>query len=457
MAKKHQKIVGMEIEVFKRLIEEKEIDMRPTRLIPVNTRQSVVEEQQTSVLLSAMRLIKEFREDLLSEIKMKKNGTHLFYTELNFFGDKKNRPDGLIIHVVSKKIVDAALVEVKINGKEIEQDQIERYIEVAKTLGIEKVLTVSNQFVPDPSHSPVQNSKVTKNFQLYHFSWSYIQTIAEVLIHKNDHNINDSDQEALMKEIVAYFDHEATGIKGFTQMLPGWKNTLSAFIEKTTITKDSNDVFEAVTSWQQEEKDMALILSKRLGLLVKVPTKVSLQERIQRDIKSLLDNKALYTRLHIERIVSPIRIEANFQDRTVLMSVDVEAPDKTTKGKAGWIRKQMDSCKVRDKDLSIWNEIESDLHINFSIKYFKETYNRKLADIDDVIDYCNAGDKKKEITGYKVVYLKDLGSKFGSRKDFITNIEKMLINFYTGVVQHLSNPPQPTPKVMPVEPISAEG
>ena len=455
MAKKAQKILGMEFDTFKQLIEDKEIEMRPTRLIPVNTRQSVVEEQHTSVLLSAMRLIKEFREDLFSPIKMKKNGTHLFYTELNFFGDKKNRPDGLIVHVVSKKIVDAILIEVKINGKDIDDEQVERYIEVAKNLGIEKILTISNQFVPDPSHSPVKLSKLPKNFQLFHFSWSYVQTIAQVLIHKNDHNIDDTDQEALMREVIAYLDHEATGVKGFTQMLPGWSNTLKAFLQKTTITKDSEDVLQAVTSWQQEEKDMALILSKKLGLLVKVPSNQDIHSRYQRDIKSLLDRRTLSTKLIIDRIVSPIEIEANFNDRTVSMSVNVDAPDKTTRGKAGWIRKQIDNCSKKDSEN--WNDIGQDLHINFGIKYAKETYNRKVVDIDDVIDFCNLGDKKKEITGYKVVYLKDFGGKFGNRKDFITIIEKMLIDYYSGVVQFLSNPPQPAPKVMQAEPISVEG
>ncbi|MBF9018637.1 MULTISPECIES: hypothetical protein [unclassified Oceanispirochaeta] len=429
--------------------------MRPTRLIPVNTRQSVVEEQHTSVLLSAMRLIKEFREDLFSPIKIKKNGTHLYYTELNFFGDKKNRPDGLIVHVVSKNIVDAILIEVKINGKDIEDEQIERYIEVAKNLGIEKILTISNQFVPDPSQSPVKIHKLPKNFQLFHFSWSYIQTIAQVLIHKNDHNIDDTDQEALMREIIAYLDHDATGVQGFTQMLPGWANTVKAFLQKTTITKDSEDVLQAVTSWQQEEKDMALILSKKLGLLVKVPSKQDIHVRYQKDIKNLLDNRILQTRLMIDRIVSPIEIEANFYDRTVSMSVTVESPDKTTRGKAGWIRKQLEICSL--KDSMTWEDIGQDLHINFGIKYAKETFNRKVSDIDDVIDFCNSGDKKKEITGYKVVFLKDLGGRFGSRKDFITIIEKMLIDFYSGIVQYLANPPQPAPKVIQTEPVSIEG
>ena len=116
-----------------------------------------------------MRLIKEFREDLFSSIKIKKNGQHLFYTELTFFDDKKNRPDGLIIHVVSKIIVDAILVEVKINGNELVDDQIERYITVAKELGIEKLLTISNQFVPDPTHSPIKLKKMPNGFKLYHF------------------------------------------------------------------------------------------------------------------------------------------------------------------------------------------------------------------------------------------------------------------------------------------------
>ena len=51
MTKKVPKLIGMNIDVFKKLIEDDEIIIRPTRLLPVSTRNSVVEEQQTSVFI----------------------------------------------------------------------------------------------------------------------------------------------------------------------------------------------------------------------------------------------------------------------------------------------------------------------------------------------------------------------------------------------------------------------
>ena len=276
-----------------------------------------------------------------------------------------------------------------------------------------------------------------------------------MLIHKNNHNIGDTDQEALMREVIAYFDHESTGVKEFTQMSMGWKNTAESISNSITIRKDSDDLLGAVISWQQEEKDIALKLSKTLGLLVKVPSKQDIHERYKKDINTLLEKNILSTKLLLDGIVSPIVIEADFKNRSVSMSVIVNTPDKQVKGKTSWIRNQLEKCK--DKEPEHWQEIEKDLNVNFDIKYTKKTFNCSVNNIEDVIDYCLKVEPQKDITGYTIVYLKSFGNKFQHRKDFITIIEKMILAFYPGIVQFLSNPPKPIPKVMPKEAISIEG
>ena len=100
----------------------------------------------------------------------------------------KKRIDGLILVVRGKKIIDAVIIEVKNKNNELNHQQISNYIEIAKEYKIPKVLTISNQFVNFPTQSPL-TIKTPKYVSLYHFSWSYILTIAHILLIDNDNNM----------------------------------------------------------------------------------------------------------------------------------------------------------------------------------------------------------------------------------------------------------------------------
>ena len=86
--------------------------MRKARLIPVSKFGD--EASLTSVFLSALRLVKEFRENFLSEINMPYSGKIYTYTEVAFPNQpqpEEKRIDGMIILVRGNKIIDAALLE----------------------------------------------------------------------------------------------------------------------------------------------------------------------------------------------------------------------------------------------------------------------------------------------------------------------------------------------------------
>lgn len=308
MAMKTQKIVGMKVSNFQHLAKEKSIVVQPARLIP-----SIIKKEDEkaicSIFLSAVKLIKEFREDIFSDIKLKRNGSHYFFVEPSFF-DIPDRPDGLILHVVSGEIRDAVILEVKIGKNDIDDSQVERYVELAKQLGIKKILTVSNQFVPDPSQSPV-HIKLPKNIELFHFSWSYLLTLAHILLYKNDHNIADEDQVMIMREVVSYMRAPSSGIQGFRQMKQGWKEVVKLIGTDSVPKKDDPNVQNAILSWQQEEKDMALILSQKLGLLVRTSSKQELKTRLESDYKGLCSWKKLKAKFKISNIVSDISVTAD--------------------------------------------------------------------------------------------------------------------------------------------------
>ena len=438
---KIQKIVGMKVDIFQQLLSTNEIKVRPARLIPSPDRKSSFETTLASIFLSSVKLIKEFRDDIFSDLKVKRNGTFYFFTEPTFF-DCKDRPDGLILQVVAGEIRDAVILEIKHKNAEIDDSQIIRYMDLAKTLGISKILTISNQFVPDPSISPVK-VKPHKGIVLYHFSWQYLLTIAHVLLYKNDHNISDEDQVSIMREVVAFWESSDSGVYGFTQMRNGWKEIVKTFTTGSIPKKDDKQVQDAILSWQQEERDLSLILSRKLGLLVKIASAQEIHKRIESDYKTLISKKYLSSRFKVENIVSPIDVIAHFDLRTIEMSVLVEAPEKGIKGQIGWMRRQIEDCEKKAND--IYGNIVDDLRITPNLKYRNEYQPTKICDLENAIDDL----KEKEITSFTVSYIVHLGAKFESSKNFVVMLEKMLIDYYSGIIQYLSNPPKSTPKIVP--------
>jgi len=81
------------------------------------------------------------------------------------------RPDGAIV-VSQGRRTWTALIEVKTGRNELEAEQIEDYIGVAREFGFDAVVTVSNQLSCAPEDHPVQIDRcLTRRVQLYHLSW----------------------------------------------------------------------------------------------------------------------------------------------------------------------------------------------------------------------------------------------------------------------------------------------
>ena len=100
--------------------------------------------------------------------------------------------------------------------------QIESYLNFAKRLGVKTLVTVSNEFVSNSSQSPLK-VKAPKNVNLFHFSWTYLAIKGQLLLFKNESNIKVKDQVEIMEEVLYYIESPASGVKGYTQMKPGWK------------------------------------------------------------------------------------------------------------------------------------------------------------------------------------------------------------------------------------------
>lgn len=442
-----QKIVGMKKSDFDQLInEKKDIFLRPARLIPVYKPGD--EMALTSIFLRSLCLVKEFKDLFFSEIKMSKSGKLFTYTEIVFTQFKDIRIDGLLLEVKSDIIKDAVIFEMKNKSNEIEKTQIEKYLQLAKDLHIPKLVTISNQFVSKPTQFPVP-VKAPKNMSLYHFSWSYLLTIAHILLFENETNITDPDQIEIMKEVVAYLENSISGVCGFTKMKPGWKDVVEKINSGSRLKCSDNSVLDTVISWQQEERDMALILSRKLGLFVNTGSlkyKDNLQLRIDDDIKSLINNRQLVSNLKISGAVSDIQIKALFEKRTIEMSVRVNVPlDKTIRGQIGWLKRQIDKCHNKNEEK--FNELSPDIMIDINIKHAKGFYRIPLKSLETI--YIEL--KDRELKEFGIVLIRDFGKGFSSSMKFVEIIEMMLLDYYKIIVQYLSNWEKPAPKISETE------
>lgn len=441
--KKVGKLIGLKKSDFNELIKLKEISLRKPRLIPIYKLGD--EMALTSVLMSAVRLIKEFRHSIFTEARLMKGGSLYVYTEVEFKEFAGSRIDGLILIVKAGTIRDAAIIEVKNGSSELEKEQIERYQQIAKSFSIPKFITISNQFVSDSTQSPICTKNV-RGLDMYHFSWSYLLTIAHVLLFKKAPKIEDQDQIEIMKEVVNYLEWDKSGVFGINQMKAGWVDVVDKINTGAKLKYSDSNVYDAVLSWHQEERDMSLTLSRDLGVMVssgETKYKGKLNERLKANCRDVVDNKQLTSTLKIIGAVSDIKISALFEKRTVEMTVSLSAPDnKTYKGQLGWIKRQLDSCGKKDAEL--FDALAKEIYIDVLIKNSRTCERYSIYDFDRALQDLNG----KLIREFKIVYLKDFGKRFSSPRKFVEIIENMLNDYYKGIVQHLSKWEISAPKMI---------
>lgn len=447
MEKKLSKLIGISKIEFDAYISCGQLKVRRANLIP--TSKFGDEMALTSVLLSSMNLIKEFRNHILSDIKMPRSGKLYTYTEVEFPEFHDSRLDGLIIIVQGGIIKDAALLEMKNGSNVIDKGQIEKYSEIAKKFNIPRLVTVSNEFVSDPTQSPL-GLRTGKGFDLYHLSWSYILTISHLLLFQNDQNISDDDQIEIMKEILHYFESDKSGVCGFNQMKAGWTKTIDSIHSGTILRATDEHLKEAVLSWQQEEMDLALLMSRKLGVLVRSGEskyKGKYQDRIDSDSKNLISEKSLESIFQVCGAVSDIKMKGLFEKKAIELSVSLKLPNEkiTLRGQIGWLVRQLEVCSKKENE--IFEKVRSEFVFEFLIKNTSKPLRVNMANMTNLVDEL----KGKELKECKIIQFKDFGKVFASRSKFVETIEEMMLDFYKCIVQNLKKWEPAAPKLNTIE------
>ncbi len=415
------------------------------RLIPVN---SLIRKEGriTSCFLAAFMSVEEFASGLLASIGVRLGKTSKVecFTEVVFKNKDpkadKIRPDGLIV-VTTGKNRWMALVEAKIMKQELNLEQIENYLGLAKEHGIDAVITLSNQFAAIPTHHPteVKKSKL-RGVSLYHWSWTYL--IAEAVTWVKYRGVSDNNQSYILEELVRYLQHDSSGVLPFDRMNSTWKEVCREAQNRIALRKNSNEVLDSVGSWHQFVRSLALHLSVAIGDSVTVYLKRAHKDnaikRLDDDAALLTDNMTLQAEFDIPGATDRLKFTVAVATRTITASMWLKAPEErsTSKGRINWILNQLK--KINNDNVAVRVKWAGRRHDTMA----------SLATIREKgLDVLLREDHSSKPVSFEVELTRDLGAKFNGPKTFIQYAEKLPRDYYEQVGQHLKRWVASPPKV----------
>ena len=114
---------------------------------------------------------------------------------------KAVRPDGVIVVTRAGKSW-SALLEAKIAAHPLEPAQINAYLDLARELDVQAVLSVSNQYVTSATEYPIEiDRRKIRRTKLHH--WSWIDLLTQATVQKEYRGVSDPDQAYILGEPLA--------------------------------------------------------------------------------------------------------------------------------------------------------------------------------------------------------------------------------------------------------------
>lgn len=416
-------------QVFK--ISAEELEAHKARLFPIGNTSD--ETSTTSIFLSSLSAVKEYREELLLGLdvgKIKNRNVQLHaYTEVPSANDA-DRPDGLLVITSGKRnpIIEwACFVEVKVGNNDIFEEQIERYTDFARDIGINNIITISNQLVTTPFDSPVSTNK--RSFNLYHWSWQFLKVTASHLVRTD--RVEDEDHVYILTELRRYFDSHRN-VKNFVNMGKDWSTAIMSIHEHSVSQKVANEPLSIICdAYIQEEKDVALQLTDKSDYYIQLVSKGDREEDIIEQVQS---SKVITSTYMIEN------------DRKNTFSIEVDLIRHTIRCST---QLAISKGKAQAQTTAMLKMFEAESGYTDSI-YIDAVYprNRQVSGDVSIADLLNQKrdgepysilnkDFGEEIKVFTVRTKDMLGKDFKAAKNFITKLEDIAYRFLTQVSSNI--------------------
>lgn len=428
----------------------------PARLIPAMgiRGQEEQEKRATTSLLAVMRAVPELGQALLGPLGAPKGRVSTYVeVQLKDPAGKAHIPDGVVV-VERGRTLWRCLVEVKTGSAELDGEQVNRYLDMAREHRFDAVLTISNQITSAPADSPVYvDRRKLRSVELVHLSWWRI--ITEAIVQHRHRGVSDPDQAWILGELIAYLDDERSGASGFQDMGENWVKVRDGAGDGTLRPTDA-DVRDVARRWDQFVEYLCLGLGQDLGRDVRPvrPRKQTSGARLESDCAALANAGALETAIRVPDAVGPLVLEADLRTRKVITSVSVDAPSQGRPStRVNWLLRQLKTAP-------------DGLLIEASFANSKATTAALLGTArDDPQALLLPNDPKRPPRAFRLALSRPMGTKRGKgERSFVLETRKQAVDFYRELVQNLrawrpsaprlpdepeeqSPPPQPKPPV----------
>lgn len=398
------------------------------RLIPITSDTGVEakERNAASALLAVMTAVDEFGRNLLKPLGVPAGRIEAF-VEVPFKVDGKTfRPDGVLL-VARGTRHWSALLEVKVAGNSLERGQMEGYLDLARQIGADAVLSISNQYVTKSSDYPIPiDRKKLKRLVLHH--WSWVGVLTEAVVQRQHRGVKDRDQAYILGELIRYLSDPRSGVVLFNDMGPSWVNVREQ-ARLHMLKKTDPAVADVADRWDQLVRYLCLDLTKELGRDIKQqlsPAEASSTSARQQAVReSLAGAGQLAAQLQIPDAASPLEVLADLSTRQVTISARLTAPrDAKSRGRVSWLLRQLQKAppNVAIESVAVW----------------KSSTNAQLAAArEDPMKLVPSNNR--EIKEFRISLTRDLGlNRTAGRGGFIDSVMGAVKVFYGEVLQNVT-------------------
>jgi hypothetical protein len=317
------------------------------RLIPVCA-PNQKERAACSVLLAALRIVHPFARDLFGELKRRVGNWASIeaYTEVVFANqaDENARHDGLLI-LNTRRGEWRALIEAKIGTAKIDPEQIKRYYRLARANQIDAIITISNELSPRPDHIPYDlRREELEPVQLYHWSWPYLGSVAEMLLH--DEADFDEEQHFILSEVVRYLARD-NELNYSLHMGGDWGQLMQTILADGHVAATDAAVLNSVRCWHQQQANVCIWLGRDTRR--QVTTRLSRahrgnqRSRLTEDAEEFVSDKRLRAVFNVAGLAGPLELSANALVRNLVCRLSVVAPEDRQRyhARVNWLIRQL--------------------------------------------------------------------------------------------------------------------
>ncbi|MBJ8341980.1 TerD family protein [Antrihabitans sp. YC3-6] len=398
------------------------------------------EKRATSSLLATMQAVRPFARAICARAGAPA-GLFEGYLEVPFVkGEGKVIPDG-VLRVARAGHTWTALLEVKTGSGRLHKEQLENYLDVAKRLKYEVVLSISNDIPASVGEVPVQvnRQKLTK-VALRHISWS--EVIHEARMTLAHGAITDPLQSWILSEFIRYLTHPKSGATEFVDMGRHWVAVRDS-VSAGTLRAGDAKATSVATTWLALSRHLAMRFTAALGVVVKqqLPRRLANdpESRNQYIVERLATSGLLEATLRIPDTAGDLVVEADLRTNKVQSRARIIAPTEgTALRRVTWLLRQL-------------KDAPADLLVEAVFTDASQVSCEKLSTVRDDAKSLIVG-RQGDITSFTLTSVVPMGSRrSGSAAGFIASVTESADKFYASVLQPLKPwvPAAPEPIARP--------